>query len=50
MLQSRIRELQWQTSIITEDDFTLAPSSMPVTVEQPSVDDDEDDLMQSQFN
>ena len=50
MLRSRIRELQRQTSIITEDDFTLAPSSMPVTVERPSVDDDEDDLTQSQFN
>jgi len=27
MLQSRIRELQRQTSIITEDDFTSAPST-----------------------
>jgi hypothetical protein len=31
-------------------DFTLAPGSMPITVEQPPVDEDEDDLTQSQFN
>jgi hypothetical protein len=49
VLQPRIQELQQHGLLITVDDLTVVPNSVPITVEQPAIGVD-GDLIQSRFN